>query len=515
MDGPRSKWVLFSFFLVLLNFFAYFLFRRSRALLDQSASRFLYEIRWPVVFESVASHFMNEKKFWKELAGLGMRLAWVSPFQIKAEYITDTDEYYAESFLHRQIQLAKSAGIDLMPSLCFARTLFHYEIFLRQPHLHLTRQVPVSDRHYSDEELRIKHIGFFPVWIPPFWQKKHNLPERLLVAYGKLPGMMPTSDGVQFNLSSPELREFAIRLIERFAKQQAKGVRIEGATALLVSSLMKYWRIKSIPDNTEKAAFEFWEEVISTVKTKYPNFLFIADGAGADSAKLRSLGFDFFENNQLREILINQIRLEKVGNLELLLTGPMANNLDRSIHDLTSLLTSNEVALKKQQNILASLVLSLLPGLIQHPGITGGFELYQFLSQISKIPVLKHGNFKYLPTTSPSAMAFARYDSRIIYLAVVNFSLKTQSVAVGLEPFSDRFKEKSMVLFNDFLHGASYLRDLLADTTRDPALAVLGQDLRDNGLNVTIPGLSLRLLSVSLKQHVSHESDASKIHKLH
>jgi len=512
-EGTKTKWALFTFFLILLNAFAFFLFRRSRKLTNQSASRFLYEIKWPVVYESVASHFMNEKKFWKELSGLNVRFAWVSPFQIRTEQTSDKDEYFAENFLHRQIQLAKGAGINLIPSLCFARTLFHYETFLANPNLYLTRQVAYSDRHFSDEELRVKYIGYFPVWIPPYWQKKHNLSERVLVAYGKLPGRMPTSDGVQFNLSSPALRQYAIRLIDRFAKN-CVGVRIEGAAALLNSSLYKFWRIRSALDDSGEKAPEFWEEVISAIKAKHPGFLFFADGAGAEVTKMRNLGFDFLENNQLRDILINQIKLEEVGNLGYVLTGALAAQLDRSVHDISPLLRSNDLALKKQQNLLASLILSLLPGMIQHPGIMGGFDFFQFLGRISKIPVLKYGFFKLLQTTSPSVLSFARYDNRLLYIGVANFSLKTQSLVVNLDPFLSSFREKSMYLFHDFLHGSSFFRDLLADSSKEPALAVLGEDLRDGGLQLTIPGLSLRLLSVSLKQQISHESDASKIRQL-
>lgn len=487
---------------------ALFLSKRKFSKKKNQVIKVFHQIHWTCgESTSVEPSTLEEKEFWKEKAAQGVRRAWISPFEVAGELLAADDEYYALQFLERQIRSAHQAGIDLFPSLCFARTVFQYETFLMNPRLYLFKHVAPSDRHFSDEELRVKNIGFFPVWIPPFCQRQHALPERLLVAYGKLPGMMPSNDSVQFDLTAKELRQYAIHLFERLARV-APGVRIEGAAAMLNSSLIRYWRIHLNEQQKEKA-HEFWIEVIAAVKAKFPHFMFIADAGGTDIALLLELGFDYVENSLLRETIVNQIRLESIGSLTLNLSGTNAALLDDSLYDLVPLFKSSSA--KPSHATLASLLLSLLPGQVQHDG-SGSESLNQFLKEIASQPLSSARNFTFLKSAPQSILAFARWDDQVAHIVVANFSTQSQQAYVRLDPFVGKFQQGKLYLFNDLLHGMSF-RDLPVESSGEPALAVLAQDIRDNGLPVPLSALNLRLFSVNLTRPV-HESTPT-VRKLH
>lgn len=486
--------------------------RRTPKKLTASFGKTFYEINWTLASAQTTPTLADEKRFWKDVAAEGVTAGWMSPFQATADQLVAKEEYFAETFLKRQIELARESGVRLFPSLCFARTVFQYETFLSNPRIYSFKHVAPSDRHFSDQELRTKNIGYFPVWIPPFWQRQHALPERVLVAYGKLPGVSQSSDSVQFLLTSPELRKYAIDTIERFASV-TNGVRIQGAAAMLNTALTRFWHIPLTEQQRTKAG-EFWAEVIRAVRIKHPHFVFVADHAGSDAKLLRDLGFDFFENDHLLETLTNQIRLESVGNLATQLSPPHSSLLERSIHDLSPLLGAAVPAnANERNNLLGSLILSLLPGAIQHDGsVSGAFG--KFLKTLSTTPLFRNGNFLLLPTDSPGVLAFARWDQRTLYVAVANLSSQSLTASVNIQPFLSGFTPNAMYLFNDVLHGTSYLKDLPTESSGEPALAVMGQDVHDSGLPVIMTARSLRLFSVNMKRPIRNETSA-KIRQLH
>lgn len=481
--------------------------RRKPKLLMSAFGKTFFEVNWSLASSPTTPTVAEEKRFWKELSLQGIFSGWLSPFQATAEQLTPKEEYFAEKFLQRQIEFARESGVRIFPSLCFARTVFQYETFLANPRIYSFKHVAPSDRHYSDQELRTKNIGYFTVWIPPFWQRQHALPERVLVAYGKLPGVTPSSDSVQFLLTSPDLRKYAIETICRFA-ESSNGVRIQGAAAMLNNALTKFWHIPLTEQQRSKAG-EFWAEVIRGVRARYPDFVFVADHAGTDIKLLRDLGFDFFENDQLRDTLINQIRLENVGNLASLLSGPNAMFLERSIHNLSPLIGSAAPTNASQpQSLLAALILSLLPGTIERDSSDNG-AFGKFLRTLNTTPLFKNGNFLLLSSDSPAVLSFARWDQRTLYVAVANLSTQTQTASVNIQPFLSGFMPNAMYLFNDVLHGTSYLKDLPTESSGEPAVAVLGQDVHDNGLPVTLTALSLRLFSVNMKRPIRNEAPAN------
>lgn len=508
---PKFSWDFLIWFLppLILVLLASIFWRRKKMpkplkhnLTQEKSYKMLQEIQWP--------HGKSEYKngdFWKRLRSTGIQNAWLSPFNFEFNKNESKGAYYGEERLRTEIDQAEKYGLTLIPSLCFVRTIFDYEIFLTNPHLYLIKPLLESEEHYSDEELRSRHVGFFSVRIPPYWQRIHHLDERVLVAYGKMPGAMPSNDSAQFNLTSPLLRDYAIGVLKRIASV-SKGVHIEGAAALLNSSLKRYWHTAS--DNLG----EFWKDIIPKIKSVNPEFLFIADRAGSDVKKMKEVGFDYFENNSLVNTLINQIRLQEVGALQFYLTGENSFRLKDSIFNISPLIESKEGRpISRQQNLLSAVILSLLPGIIQHNGKVGkGFG--QFLRNISEIHAFSEGQFVFLRSNQSSVLSFARWDGNLLYMAAANFSLETREVQVRMDPFVDKFKNETMYLLSDVFFGSSYIRDIPTPSSGMPANALVGKDVKELGIPLSLPGLSLRLLSVNLTSPVSYES-VSQIRKLY
>jgi hypothetical protein len=151
------------------------------------------------------------------------------------------------------------------------------------------------------------------------------------------------------------------------------------------------------------------------------------------------------------------------------------------------------------------MIIGFLPGVIEHNGQIPQ-ELNRFFTLVGHWAPFRRGKFVLLRTTSSDILAFARWEKKIVYIVVVNFSTQRRTVAVGFEPFYRRLDPKKLYLFNDALHGASLLADLKNDLAPSPAVAVLGNDLKEVGLSIPMSELSLRLFSVNLGQPVSHES---------
>ncbi|MFN0118107.1 MAG: hypothetical protein ACKVQC_07450, partial [Elusimicrobiota bacterium] len=191
--------------------------RRYQRQSKLTLQRLLKFIHWPFVFSENDKSIKNEKDFWKGLSEENIKTCILSTDGVVINE-SKNENFYGETFLKRQINLAKKHNIKVIPSLSFSQTGFNYEIFLSNPNLYKITPIPLSDRGLSDEELRIKFKYHFPIWIPPFWQKKYSLPHRILVAYGIKSGAVASYDTVQLNIKSPELKTEAERLLQSFAQ---------------------------------------------------------------------------------------------------------------------------------------------------------------------------------------------------------------------------------------------------------------------------------------------------------
>lgn len=473
--------------------------RRPSRSAPLALERVLHEVEWPESLEG------DDALIWREFAKARIGQAWLSvPHSVLPKNLDE--EIRGESFLKRQIDLAAKEGVPLIPSVCFVRTTFNYENFLSHPDMFLTKKVLKKETHLSDEDLRTKHVGYFPAWIPPYWQKKNRLPQRILVSYGKLPGAMFTTDSVQYNLKSPILRDTAVRLLKEFAKR-TNAVRVEGATALLNATIKLYWG-NSMAGSASPSS-EFWSDVITRVRQSHPEFKFIADDAGLEFDTLRSLGFDYCENDRVRDVMVNQVLLEKADRIDKVL-AEQRSRFAHSVYNLTPLLTGEGTSPGfRDQNTLASVLLSLLPGRISVRGDLS-FNISKILRARSRSVPVQTGDFALLKTDHASVLAFSRIFRSQAVLVIANFSKLPAEARVRLDPIFSGLDEKRLYLFNDVLHGTALLKEVLAEKTEGPAMAVWGQDLKLKGLPASMSGLSLKIISVNLSAPIRPSKEAPK-----
>ena len=71
-----------------------------------------------------------------------------------------------------------------------------------------------------------------------------------------------------------------------------------------------------------------------------------------------------------------------------------------------------------------------------------------------------------------------------------------------MTPVLEGFEGHRLYLFNDLLFGQPNFKALKEGSLGPPAMAVLGQDLRDGGLLVKLSGLNLKTYSVTLSRPV-------------
>lgn len=296
--------------------------------------------------------------------------------------------------------------------------------------------------------------------------------------------------------SASALRTLTTETLMRFA-DISSGVRVEN-TALFLNAKL---RRRATNGALER---EFWTDVITAVKAKRPGFIFIADAVGDQFKMAREVGFDYFENDRLLQALANQVRAGEVGYLPKLLSEMPEDLLKHSIFNITSLIKPlPKKQTEQHQNFLTAILLTLLPGILQHddsmPDDLGGF-----ITRISRSSVLRKGNFVHLETNSPNVFAFARFQKKSMFIAVANFSTLMSEVVVRLHLLHEGLEKNKLYLFNNALHGTSALKNLLHQPdSAGPAMALWGQNLREIGLPMTIPGLSLSLFSVSLSRPIT------------
>ncbi len=302
------------------------------------------------------------------------------------------------------------------------------------------------------------------------------------------------------------LRTLVTETLMRFS-DAASGVRIEDAVSFLNSNL-------KLSKNAMTSHHEIWKDIITTVKAKNPEFLFIADAAGEQASAVRKVGFDFFENNQVVSSLLSHVKDAAADALEPLLTGESAKNLPQSIYNIYPLLAEAQAGNDDhgtRQHVLSAILLTLLPGVIQHEGYLPD-ELGRFVGRISRSTVLRKGHFSYLPTMMPSVLSFARWHKKSLFIAVANFSFGSKETVINLAPIQSGLDSNKLYLFNNALHGSNALNMLLHQPqSNGPALALWGQNLKDAGFPLSLPGLSLSLFSVSLARPIAPAATESLV----
>ena len=117
-------------------------------------------------------------------------------------------------------------------------------------------------------------------------------------ACGRDPYFPAWPDVLQLNAFESGLRQAVIETIASIARQ-CDGVRCDMAMLFLNAIFERTWNGRAGPRPT----MEYWTEVISTTKTAFPGFLFIAEAYWELESELQQQGFDFCYDKKLYDRL--------------------------------------------------------------------------------------------------------------------------------------------------------------------------------------------------------------------
>ena len=119
-----------------------------------------------------------------------------------------------------------------------------------------------------------------------------------VLAHGKDPYFDGWSDTVQINIFSPAMRASMKDLLMKLAGV-CDGVRCDMAMLLLNRIFKRTWQNRV----GDPPATEFWQEAISQVKSRHPEFIFLAEVYWDLEWELQKLGFDYTYDKKLYDLL--------------------------------------------------------------------------------------------------------------------------------------------------------------------------------------------------------------------
>jgi glycosidase len=117
-------------------------------------------------------------------------------------------------------------------------------------------------------------------------------------ARGRDPYFPPWPDVLQLNAFAPGLRQAAMRTVSSIA-EQCDGIRCDMAMLFLNEIFERTWGERAGP----VPATEYWTEIISATKRRFPAFLYIAEAYWDTEWRLQQLGFDFCYDKRLYDRL--------------------------------------------------------------------------------------------------------------------------------------------------------------------------------------------------------------------
>jgi len=113
-------------------------------------------------------------------------------------------------------------------------------------------------------------------------------------ACGRDPYFPAWPDVLQLNAFNAGLRQSAIQTVASIA-QQCDGIRCDMAMLMMNLIFERTWGGRAGP----RPSTEYWTDVISATKKRYPGFLFIAEAYWDLEWELQQLGFDFCYDKRL------------------------------------------------------------------------------------------------------------------------------------------------------------------------------------------------------------------------
>jgi hypothetical protein len=293
-----------------------------------------------------------------------------------------------------------------------------------------------------------------------------------IFAFGRDPHFPGWTDTFQLNYGNSQLQIAMQDELEKVAAM-CDGVRCDMAMLVLPEVFQETWGIKIEP---------FWPQAIKRIRSKYPNFLFLAEVYWSLEAILQEQGFDFTYDKQLYDRLVAQearpVREHLFANLD------YQSKSARFLENHDELRAAITFPLQVHQ--AAGLITYLTPGMrFFHQGQLAGlktripmqlcrapdeeinpkiYDYYLRLLDILKLPILRCGEWRLLEChpawqsnwTWGSYLAFSWEDEQgERLLAVVNYAPHQSQCYVQL-PWPGLSGKQ--IRFRDIFGEALYLR---------------------------------------------------------
>ena len=271
-----------------------------------------------------------------------------------------------------------------------------------------------------------------------------------ICACGRDPYFPAWPDVLQLNAFNPGLRKAVIETVSSIA-EQCDGIRCDMAMLFLNGIFERTWGGRAGP----RPATEYWVDLISAIKNKYPSFLFIAEAYWDLEWELQQRGFDFCYDKKLYDRLEHgnpeSIRLHLCADLA------YQNKLLRFIENHDEPHAAATLSSAKER--VAALTIATLPGVrLFHEGQfegrkvrlpvflgrrpkeppdqeLGGFYI-KLLDAVNR-PVFRHGQWNLCDRTGwpdnasfQNLVAWSWQNDDERYLIVVNFSDSTSQAMI-------------------------------------------------------------------------------------
>ena len=247
-----------------------------------------------------------------ERSPAGIRISLEHP-ALQAEYLRALPDATVEDVvgspycIHRYVVDQKLGGPG---GLCVARAMLAergIRLILDYVPNHVAPDHPwVSEHpeyfiHGNEDDIRRAPAEFFEA-------------NGIIIACGRDPYFPPWTDTAQLNAFHPGLRQAAIETICQIA-DQCDGMRCDMAMLAIRSVFGRTWGPRA---GTPPGA-EYWVEVLSSVRRKHPNAVFIAEAYWDLEWELQQQGFDYCYDKRLYDRLLHDhaegIRLHLLADL--------------------------------------------------------------------------------------------------------------------------------------------------------------------------------------------------------
>jgi hypothetical protein len=315
-----------------------------------------------------------------------------------------------------------------------------------------------------------------------------------IFAHGRDPYFPAWTDTAQVNAWHPGLRHAYIDILRDIASQ-CDGVRCDMAMLVTNTIFQQTWGERGGPLPKE----EFWPEIIPAVKSRHPDFLFLAEVYWEMETTLQQQGFDYCYDKSLYDKLVHGTVHEVLQEL----AKPILyqQRLIRFIENHDEQRAMREMGFNRAW--VAAIVVATLPGAkLWHEGQFVGHRIklpvqlgrrpvepddeflagfYRILLQEAQHPIYQRGRWQLcIPKTEWNPMSLIAWewvDRDERRLIVVNLSAEAHQCAYALPNVTGR-----RWLLRDIINNKAYERD--------------GDTMDLHGLFVDLPAWSAHIFHV-------------------